>query len=280
MFDQVPQSKWEEKNDTHTHTQVRRTHKEAMRKRRRRLCNATTSSTDSNDDDDSESSESTSEAFKRMCRHIYVTPDNHVHFRWECSTESMIRLESCIRQALSAVCSDAFGGTTPTLHVHIESQGGDAAATLRVYDWMTCLRNVRIVTWAEGYVASAGTVLLLAGDQRCILPNAVLMIHEVFSETDQSSNARWRCVEAEDDVAYTRMLTTKLCSVYACRTKIDSHLLTQLLRRDIPLDADTSLILGLVTEKVAPVSSSDDCGADRDCVASRNDLVKKLISSS
>ena len=58
---------------------------------------------------------------------------------------------------------------------------------------------MRLVTWAEGYVASAGTVLVMAGEERRMLPNAVMMVHEVFSE----DGGTWmRCTEAQDDLAY------------------------------------------------------------------------------
>lgn len=62
----------------------------------------------------------------------------------------------------------------------LTTHGGLVHAAFSVVDTILSLR-VPVHTVVSGYVASAGTLISLAGKRRLILPNAFMMIHEVRS---------------------------------------------------------------------------------------------------
>lgn len=217
------------------------------RRRRRRAGDDCESESDADGEED--------QKHRALCRAVHVTEDNHVHFRADCSAESMLRLEECVREALKGVHCGA--SERPALHLHVESYGGDASATLRVYDWLRALRGVRLVTWIEGYVASAGTVLAMAADERRMMPNALMMVHEVLS----GDHASMRFTEAQDDVAHIRMLTERLVQIYAGRTGIRTETVRELLRRDLPIDQAAAIATGLATHaEPGPTDAETDDG--------------------
>ncbi len=64
------------------------------------------------------------------------------------------------------------------IKIHITTHGGIVHAAFSIVDTILSLR-VPVYTYVDGYVASAGTLISLAGTKRFIRPNAFMMIHEV-----------------------------------------------------------------------------------------------------
>lgn len=61
--------------------------------------------------------------------------------------------------------------------LYVGSPGGDVTAGLMLYDTIRSMRS-KVVTIASGIAASMGAIILLAGDERKILPNSKVMIHD------------------------------------------------------------------------------------------------------
>jgi len=66
----------------------------------------------------------------------------------------------------------------------IQSPGGDVIAGFALYDYMMWLRRHghRITTVARGIAASMAGIILQAGDERFMDPNAQMLIHELSGE--------------------------------------------------------------------------------------------------
>jgi ATP-dependent protease ClpP protease subunit len=62
------------------------------------------------------------------------------------------------------------------IHIHINSEGGDGQTTLQVLNTMMNCRGF-IITYAEGVVASAATMIFLAGHEMRVAKYVEFMVH-------------------------------------------------------------------------------------------------------
>jgi len=121
----------------------------------------------------------------------------------------------------------------------LTTHGGLVHAAFSVVDTIQSLR-VPVNTVVSGYVASAGTLISLAGTKRFITPNSFMMIHEIRSGFwGRFSDTR---VEYENITKLMEHVT----KYYIEKTKITREKLTEMLRTDNDLNAAESLELGLV----------------------------------
>lgn len=67
-----------------------------------------------------------------------------------------------------------------TIHVHINSYGGEVAEGLAIYN---VLKNhsAKVVTYCDGFACSAASVIFMAGDERIMNEASLLMIHNAWS---------------------------------------------------------------------------------------------------
>lgn len=125
----------------------------------------------------------------------------------------------------------------------INSPGGDVIDGLALYDFIVSdLRSDRgheVTTVTRGYAASMGGVLLQAGSNRLIAPNAYVLIHEV------SRGAIGKVSELEDVMDFTKRLQDRLAEILALRSKLDAdEVRERWSRKDWWLDADEVVELG------------------------------------
>jgi ATP-dependent Clp protease, protease subunit len=123
--------------------------------------------------------------------------------------------------------------------LHLTTHGGLVHAAFSVVDTIRSL-HVPVHTVVSGYVASAGTLISLAGKRRFITPNSFMMIHEVRS----GFWGRYSDVRVEHE--NLTKLMEHIRRYYLGKTKISSERLTEMLRTDTDLNATECLELGLV----------------------------------
>lgn len=138
---------------------------------------------------------------------------------------------------------EAWSRATPACEITIifNSPGGGVISGLALYDALLGLKakGHKLTTVARGYAASMGGVLLQAGDERLIGPNAHVLIHEV------SSGAIGKVSEIEDDLKFTKMLQDRLLGILAARSTLTKQQIkTRWRKTDWWLDADESVELG------------------------------------
>ncbi len=125
--------------------------------------------------------------------------------------------------------------------LHLTTHGGLVHAAFAIVDCIKSLR-VPVHTVVSGYVASAGTLISLAGAKRYMTPNSFMMIHEVRSGFwGRYSDMR---VEHEN----ITKLMEHISAYYVANTKITKEKLTEMLRTDTDLSATEARELGLVDE--------------------------------
>lgn len=96
------------------------------------------------------------------------------------------------------------------LEVHINSPGGDAFDGIAIYNALAARQGVTTV--ADGLVASAASVIFMAGQQRIAAPGSMVMIHDALA----------LCIGNAADMRDTAVLLDKvsdnIASVYASHT--------------------------------------------------------------
>lgn len=129
----------------------------------------------------------------------------------------------------------------PRIELHISSEGGDVFAAMAVIDKIMDSK-IPIDTYCEGAVASAGTLLSIAGHKRYISKNSCMLIHHV-------SSGLWGNYEDfKDEMKNLDLITDMIKNVYLKKTKFKAKQLDKLLAHDLYLSAEECLKYGLVDE--------------------------------
>ena len=108
-------------------------------------------------------------------------------------------------------------------------------------DTINSLR-IPVISIIEGSAASAATMISIVCDYRIILPNSLMLIHQLSSST-------WgKMDELEDEMKNLKKLMKKITDLYKKYSKIESSKLKDILKHDIWWDAKECLKKGLVDE--------------------------------
>ncbi|NBY39434.1 MAG: hypothetical protein EBQ66_00595 [Flavobacteriia bacterium] len=127
------------------------------------------------------------------------------------------------------------------IKLYISSHGGSVYQVFGAYD---SIKNskVPIHTICKGFVASAGTILSLAGAKKFITKNSYMLIHQLRS-------AMWgKFNEIADDYQNCQTLMTHLKKIYVEHTKLTDPELDDILKHDVSWNAEYCLEKGLVDE--------------------------------
>jgi ATP-dependent protease ClpP protease subunit len=173
---------------------------------------------------------------------------NHIYFRSDVSIDSIDDLLRCIREFEEEVMElkcDPYSKyiTHPDLYIHISSYGGDLYASLMAYDTMK-LKHYAIITVAEGFVASAGTVMMLGGKKRQIQKSAVMLIHQL------STSMYGKFEELKEEFHNSEQDMKRLINIYhnELKSKMTKKQIEDALKHDYWWDAQTCVNKGLCDE--------------------------------
>lgn len=181
--------------------------------------------------------------------------DNSIYFSDRITYQTVHELNFLLHQVESEILDDvklAEGDAKKTkakmvdvviepkpIVLHITTHGGLVHAAFSVVDTIRSLR-VPVHTVVSGYVASAGTLISLAGKRRFITPNSFMMIHEIRS----GFWGRYSDVRVEHE--NLTKLMEHITRYYVDKTRITRERLADMLRTDTDLNATECLELGLV----------------------------------
>lgn len=129
------------------------------------------------------------------------------------------------------------------IHMYINSPGGQIYAGLAIYDTMRMISNP-ISTFAVGFTASFGTVLLAAGSkgQRYALPHATMHMHQPLGGT------QGQATDIEIHAREILRLRTRLNEIMSERTGQTLEVIQRDTERDYYMDAKQALEYGLVDQ--------------------------------
>lgn len=125
------------------------------------------------------------------------------------------------------------------ISLYLNTPGGIVSAGLGIYDTMQLIKP-NVNTICTGLAASMGSILLVAGKERSILPHARVMIHQPLGGvTGQASDI---LIEAEE----IKKCRDELCNILAEHTKRSFDKVFQDMDRDHWFTAQEAVDYGLV----------------------------------
>lgn len=175
---------------------------------------------------------------------VYVN-GNRIMFYSDITQKSCFELIQAIDLCVSKLKSMHVSGfDKPKIYLHINSPGGDVYQALGV---VSHIQNCHfdIVTVCEGYVASAGTIISLAGKHKMISKYAYMLIHEI------RSGCWGKYSECLDDIENCKKIMKDLKKYMNKQCSNNSNLekkMEKLLKHDLLLSPKKCLKYGLVDE--------------------------------
>lgn len=144
-------------------------------------------------------------------------------------------------------------GDVDTVHVYINSYGGEVAEGLAIYNALR-RHKAKVITYCEGLVCSIASVIFMAGDERIMSNASSLMIHNAWTECQGDANALRKTADDLDTI------TRASINAYLNHINIEEEELIDLLDKGTWLTYDEALEKGFATsvvqEKSAKVSQS------------------------
>lgn len=129
--------------------------------------------------------------------------------------------------------------------VNIHTLGGCTTTAFAIYNKLLNYKTrngVSLSTRADGYCASSGVIILLAGDKRIGNQYAEPFIHNAWCYTVGNREEHKKTADLLDRV------DNQIASLYAERTKISREEALQLMEQDSFVSADAALKYGFYTE--------------------------------
>lgn len=175
------------------------------------------------------------------------TVENNVFFYADVESSSCCELNRILRevdcrlhQAQTVLKAESF---TPTIHLRINSNGGDVFAGLSTVD---TIRNIKskVYTYVEGAAASAATLISVAGARRFIGTHSFMLIHQLSSIIGGTFE------QMEDGHENNKRIMQLIKNIYKTYTKISMKELDNILKHDLWWTSDECLKYGLVDEVI------------------------------
>lgn len=168
---------------------------------------------------------------------------NHVYFNDEITSETAFALCKELRtvETQLKLTNTMLNLDTPQpVVLHITTDGGCIHSAFTVVDVIQRM-SLPVHTVVEGFVASAGTLIALAGEKRFIGKNAYMLIHELRSGV-------WgKMSSLEEEFANLRKVMDHIIQFYMDTTPFTKKQLEKLLTHDIVWNAEECIEKGLVS---------------------------------
>ncbi len=205
------------------------------------------------DDDDNDDGGSSPFKFPKLfggdnSNDVY-TERNHIFFKTDVTRDSIDKLAQEIdhlnHKLLSLQRKATLGNFTPKpIYLHITTNGGDLLSGFFAYDKIRASR-IPISTIIEGGVASAGSLMSIAGSRRYMTPNSHLLIHQLRTGIIGTYE------ELVDEKTNCNQFMNKLVSLYHsnCNGCLSKTKIREILKRDIFWDTKTAIKNGFVDEE-------------------------------
>jgi ATP-dependent protease ClpP protease subunit len=170
--------------------------------------------------------------------------NNHIYFNDDITDDTTFALNKELRLVETKLkMITATLGTDPTqpIYLHITTNGGSIHAAFTVVDCIKSL-SLPVYTVVEGFVASAGTLISLAGEKRYVTKNAYMLIHELRSGV-------WgKMSEIDEEYKNLKKMMDHIISYYNEYTSLSKKRLEKILTKDSIWNATESIENGLAQE--------------------------------
>lgn len=135
----------------------------------------------------------------------------------------------------------------------IASPGGDVQAGLCLYDTLRLINNIKpVTTICIGLCASMGSILMLAGDNRLILPHGKVMIHG--PSFGNHNIAGKKVDELAAELKDLESCSETLEKLIAERTQKSTKEIKKICSTDSYFSAEESMAFGLTTKIIESIT--------------------------
>jgi len=179
--------------------------------------------------------------FGKMGASHVNTINNRIYFNDNITTDSVALLNKELRhmEEKMLLIGQSFKIDPPPIYLYLTTDGGEIHSALSVVDCITKLK-VPVYTVVDGFVASAGTLISIAGVKRYMLPNAYMLIHELRSGV-------WgKMSEITEEYENLKKIMEHLIRLYTEKTKLNSKQLEKVLTKDSIWNTEECLKKGLI----------------------------------
>lgn len=176
-------------------------------------------------------------------KNIYII-NNHLYFCSDITPRSAFTLCKYLRsleiklkmEQLTMSC-----GGKPEIYLHITTNGGCICSAFSIIDCFKSL-TIPVNTVIDANVSSAGTIISIHGAKRYICENSYVLIHELRSGC-------WGKLAYIDDT-YKNCLKIQehINKIYLDKTNMTKKQLKELLVKDLELNADECIRMGIADE--------------------------------
>lgn len=129
--------------------------------------------------------------------------------------------------------------------MYINSPGGEVVSGLAVYDYIKVMKSP-VNTVCVGSAASMGAILFLAGEERSMLKNSEIMIHDPSFSAGNIGGKK--PLEIREKLEQLMEVREKLAEIIAERTGMTKKQVYQKTEKDSYLNAPDSLKYGIATK--------------------------------
>ncbi len=160
---------------------------------------------------------------------------------------------------------------TPNLTVRINSYGGNVSDGLAIYSLLSEFEG-HLKTIVDGFACSAASVIFMAGEERIVPENGLLMIHNAWAEVRGDSNTMQK---ASEDLA---KITQPSLNIYAKKTKLSEQELKEMMDREEWITSQEAYDWGFSTSQERKGEYMQALEADfvHDLVLKNKELQKEL----
>jgi len=172
---------------------------------------------------------------------LFETDNNHIYFYCNVTKKTCLMLNKKINELNKTLLKQAIDLNVDTMpiYLHINSFGGSLFAAFSTID--TILNSkVPIISIIEGAAASAATIISMVCHKRFMTQNSYMLIHQL------SSGMCGKFEELKDDFINDAKLMKLLYRLYYEHTTMSINKIKNILKRDLWLDYDECLRLGLI----------------------------------
>ena len=170
--------------------------------------------------------------------------DNHIYLYRGVTPKAIMEMGVAIKtigQQIVNMVTDLDLPSAPPIHLHINSGGGCAFSGLAGASHILN-SDIPVFTYVEGSAASSATILSCVGARRFITEHSFMLIHQI-------STGVWGTYEnLKDEKESMDALMEMLESIYLKHTGLKKKQLKGLLQRDLWMNPEKCLELGLVDE--------------------------------
>lgn len=168
---------------------------------------------------------------------------NHIYFNNNITQTTAFELNKELRNVETKLKTIAItlSSDIKPIYLHLTTDGGEIYAAMSIVDCIKYI-SIPVYTVIDGFVASAGTLISLAGEKRFICKNAYMLIHELRS-------GFWgKMTSIDEEYSNLKKLMTHITQIYIENTKISKKEIENILKKDVTWNAAECISKGLVSD--------------------------------